>query len=481
MIRRRIAVATLLGWLLFGCGEPREPGANVVLVVIDTLRADRVSSYGYRRPTTPRLDALAARGVRFANASSTSSWTLPAHASIFTGRFPIEHGATQEHTQLDDRADTLAEILRAHGYATLGVSGNGVVSPASGLARGFESFVETWRNPKAHPTPEQHPNLLAVRDFIAGLQPDEPFFVFVNYVEVHAPYQPPEPYRSRFLDPGRPQWLVSSALQRKTAEHYLETASTSPAEFDVLSDLYDGEVAYADALVGALVDELEASNRLANTLLIVTSDHGENIGDHGHFRHVFSLYNSTVKVPLIVLLPDGESAGQTRWESVSLVDLFPTILHELGIEPRGDRGRNILSDRETDAAPSFAEYYFPLQALGLFEQSARERHRDALAAHLRRLRSVEWNDWRLIWSSDGQHELYDLKKDPGERRNLFRDSASATRLQPLSDLLDEYVAHGGGRRPLPQASDSGLDSIGAFGQPDEETARHLRELGYLRD
>lgn len=477
IVARRIATAATLGCLLLGCGSPSEPAPNVVLVVIDTLRADRVACYGYPRPTTPRLDALAARGVRFEDVSSTSSWTLPAHASIFTGLFPIEHGATQEHTELDTRADTLAEILAAHGYATLGVSGNGVVNRGSGLARGFETFVETWRRHSGvHPSPDQHPNLLAVREFLAGLGPDEPFFAFVNYVEVHGPYQPPEPYRSRFLDASRPPGLVASALERRTAEYYLDPSSISAQEFAVLNDLYDGEVAYADALVGALVDELEKSGRLADTLLIVTSDHGENIGDHGHFRHVFSLYNSTVKVPLIAVLPGGKGAGETREAPASLVDLFPTILRQAGIEPRDDRGRDLLADFAGEQTPLYAEYYFPLQALGLFGPSGEPR---ALAPYLRRLRSVEANGWRLIWSSDGRRELYDLKRDPGELRNLAGDSAAAAPLRQLDGLLDAYVARRGGGPPLPQAEDIGLDPIGAFGQPDEETARHLRELGYL--
>lgn len=475
-----IVSLSLLAALMAGCSPPSGP--DIVLVVIDTLRADRVSCYGYPRPTTPRIDELAARGLRFRSAFSTSSWTLPAHASIFTGLFPIEHGATQEHTQLDDRAATLAELISDAGYATLGIVGNGVVNRGSGLARGFDRFVETWRDPAAAqlPSPAQHPNRAALRDFLAALPPDQPFFAFVNYVEVHGPYRPPEPYRSRLLQAKRGRALLPSAMKRKAAGFYLDPKSISAAEFAVLSDLYDGEVAYVDALVGGLIDELEAEGRLANTLLVITSDHGENLGDHGHFRHVFNLYNSTVRVPLVMVLPGGKRAGEVREEAVSLVDLFDTILAAAGGDARtNSRGRDLLADPASLGGTVFAEYYYPLQALGLFDEKIREKHHEVLKPHLRRLRSVESEGWRLIWSSDGRHELYHLESDPGELRNRSGDAETRSVRTRLEGLLAEYVERAGGPRPLPEGASK--RAIGAFGDLDPETADQLRELGYLAD
>ncbi|MFP8879614.1 MAG: sulfatase-like hydrolase/transferase, partial [Myxococcota bacterium] len=210
----------LCAWIVVGCSSaPERP--NIVLIVVDTLRADRLSSYGYSKPTTPRIDEFAARGVRFANAYSTSSWTLPAHASMFTGLYPIEHGATQENTRLDGRATTLAEAFTADGYATLGVSANGVINVNSGLTRGFSRFVEAWRklNGKGLPpsigwfSPKDHPNVVAVREFLRDLDPGKPFFVFVNFVEVHGPYTPPPQFRDRFLSPATPRRLVVSAAK----------------------------------------------------------------------------------------------------------------------------------------------------------------------------------------------------------------------------------------------------------------------------
>ncbi len=472
----------LCAWILAGC-SPALERPNVVLIVIDTLRADRVSSYGYAKPTTPRIDAFAARGVRFENAFSTSSWTLPAHASMFTGLYPIEHGATQENTKLDGRAKTLAEAFTADGYATLGVSGNGVINRNSGLTRGFSRFVEAWRKlggkgqPPEHGwfVPKDHPNVVAVRDFLRDLESGEPFFAFVNFVEVHGPYTPPPAFRDRFLSPASPSRLVESAATRGAAGYYLDKKSISDAEFQVLSDLYDGEVGYVDALVGALVDEIEAAGVLDNSLVVITSDHGENLGGHGHFRHVFSLYNDTVRVPLIALLPDGARAGEVRQEPVSLVDLFATLLVAARIDLSGDRQSRDILAKNLDDGPIFAEYYFPLQALGLFD-SDNERHRAALTPYMRRLRSVQADGWRFLWSSDGKHELYNIERDPTESVNLAGNADVESRADRLSASLDDFVESRGGRPPLPSAA---LSSTGAFRDLDAETEQQLRELGYL--
>jgi arylsulfatase A-like enzyme len=459
---------------LAACSRAAAP--NVLLIVVDTLRADRLSCQGYPLPTTPHIDSLAARGIRFANVSSTSGWTLPAHASLFTGLFPIEHRATQEHTVLDDGPATLAGLLRARGYVSFAVSANPVVSIQSGLARGFDEFAETWRQP--HPAggaPEGHPNVRAARRFLAAAR-ERPFFLFVNYVEAHAPYDPPKRHRARFLGDTPDSASLVRARALGPVEFYLQRAALTEREHQTLSGLYDGEVAYADELVGALLAELERAGRVHETVVIVTSDHGENLGDHGHLRHVFSLDESVVRVPLVVALPDGSRAGEVREEPASLVDLFATVLARAAAPlPAGRTGRDLL-DREALAKPRpvYAEYHYPLQALELFEAAhPTPRERERLAPYLRRLRSVELDGLRYVWGSDGRHALFDRAADPREERDLAGTAALADSERRLRLELDRFVARGGGERPLPAEPQPGFAGV------DEESAAQLRALGYV--
>jgi arylsulfatase A-like enzyme len=476
---RLLGLLALPAALLTACArDPERP--NVLLVVVDTLRADRVSCYGYPRPTTPHIDGLCGRGIRFANVSSTSSWTLPAHASIFTGLFPIEHGATQEHTTLDAGPATLAARLGEHGYATLGVSANPVVSVQSGLARGFDQFEETWRERESAPAaPGEHPNLRAVRRFL-GVPRERPFFLFVNYIEVHGPNTPPEPFRSRFLPDATDASVVARVQAIQAVDFYLRRTPVSTRELRVLSDLYDGEVAYADRLVGDLLAELEQAGRLDDTVVILTSDHGENLGDHGHLRHVFSLAGSVVRVPLVIVLPGGRRAGEVSEEPASLLDLFATILALARVaQPERAAGRDLLGDSGNPAPrPVFAEYDYPLQALGSFEPVGLAE-RERLAPYLRRLRSVELGGLRYVWSSDGRHELFDRTEDPHEERNLAGGARFAESERRLQRELDGFVARGGGERPLPEWT-PGASRPGSFVDVDEVSAQRLRELGYLR-
>ena len=468
------------GCMLGGSSRP-----NIVLIVLDTVRADRVSCRSDSAVPTPRINELCERGSYFERVSSTSSWTLPAHASLFTGLYPIEHGATQEYTLLDERARTLAELLGESGYRTFGVSANPMVSIQSGLARGFDSFDETWRSSARTGSLQsgQHPNLLAVDELLKYRDRDRPFFLFVNFIEAHGPNDPPEPYRSAAARKRIDSREVAGASEHNAEKYYLDPASVSESDFALLSSLYDGEVAQLDALVGALVDRLEADGVLEDSVLILTSDHGENFGEHGHFRHVFSLHQSTVHVPLVVVLPDAAHAGERRSDPVALVDLFSTILGAAGVAPPAAvvDARDLFATGPSNDAerPIIAEYYFPAQALSLFEPDAPVVHRDRLGPYLRRLRSIESDRLRLIWSSDGAHELYDLAVDPAETRNLTGDPRFAMRERGLRAGLEAFVAESGGPRPLPEGARRQGEPRGAFKDLDSESAEMLRELGYL--
>jgi arylsulfatase A-like enzyme len=477
--------------ILSGCTPGVEPPPNIVLVVLDTVRADRLVCRTDGVVPTPRIDELCARGSYFEKASSTSSWTLPAHASLFTGLYPIRHGATQEYTYLDERARTLAELLGESGYRTFGVSANPMVNIQSGLARGFDSFDETWRESAQTASLQsgEHANLLAVDALMEFRDRDRPFFLFVNFIEAHGPNAPPEPYREIASRTRIAAREVDRVKEHDAKSYYLDPASISADDFTLLSTLYNGEVAQLDALVGALVDRLEAAGAFEDSVLIVTSDHGENFGEHGHFRHIFSLHQSTVHVPLLVVLPDGAHAGERRRDPVTLVDLFATVLAAAGVappdlnvaNPANQAARDLFEAASPPDAerPIVAEYYFPAQALGLFEPESLAAERERLGRYLRRLRSIESDGLRLIWSSDGAHELYDLAVDPDEVRNLAGDPRFATRERELHARLEAFVAESGGPRPLPGVASHVDEPRGAFEDLDPESVELLRELGYL--
>jgi arylsulfatase A-like enzyme len=466
------------------CTPATRSQPNIVMIMLDTVRADRLGCDEAARVRTPRIAELCERGVWFERVSSTSSWTLPSHASVFTGLYPIAHGATQEHTQLDEAAPTLAGLLGDAGYRTYAVSANPVVSIKSGLARGFDSFDESWRAPPRSRAngPGEHPNLVAVDRLLADRDRTRPLFLFVNFIEAHGPNDPPEPWRSAALggrgDPRR----VADVKAHTAASYYLDPESVSEGDFALLSELYDGEIAQLDALVGALLDRLEADGVLANSFVIITSDHGENFGEHGHFRHVFSLYRDTVDVPLLIVPLGDTHAGARRSDPVALLDLFSTVLGAAGVAPppAGVDARDLFAETPRDEGrPVVAEYYYPAQALTLFAPDAPDVHRDRLGPHLRRLRSIESEGLRLIWSSDGAHELYEVAADPGEQRNLAGDPRYAERERALLAELAAFVAKNGGPRPLPGSARQNATPQGAFGDLDPESAELLRELGYL--
>jgi arylsulfatase A-like enzyme len=483
LVRFLLAVALLCALAAStSCGGARP--VNLLLIVIDTVRADRLGSYGYARPTTPGLDALARRGLRFENVASTSSWTVPAHSSMFTGLPPIVHGATQEHNLLDERYATLAEVLRERGYATFGVSDNPLVSSKTGLARGFDTFVESWRErDKDAPRPSagEHPNLRNARALLDKLDGERPFFLCVNYMEAHARYDPPEPYRSQFLlaepSPEDAELVTSQRFPR----FYLDRPAFNSAVMTAIGNLYDGEIAYLDTLVSGFVEDLERAGHLDNAAVFVMSDHGESLGEHDHFRHAFQLYRESVRVPLIALLPDGARAGEVERKPASVVDLFATLLGLAGASPPAgqDAGRNLLAQAgPADDAPQFSEYYYPVQALGRFKLGPNASA--ALGSYWRRLRAVEHAGMRLIHSSAGPSQLFDLRRDPGEEVDLAGDPAWSEELQRLTSLLEAYVAAAGGEPPAPARMLEQDVVLPAFEGLDTDEVRRLRELGYIR-
>ncbi|MEZ5331067.1 MAG: sulfatase-like hydrolase/transferase [Thermoanaerobaculia bacterium] len=396
---------------------------DLVLVTIDTLRADHLPAWGYEAVDTPTLDALVREGVRFASAVSTVPFTLPAHSSILTGRYPPAHGVRENVGYvLRDDVPTLAETLSTAGYRTGGFVSSFVLDGRWGVGRGFDRYFDDFEAPageRSNMAAVQRDGAETVAQAIAwldGLDRERPFFLWVHLYEPHDPYTPPEPYLSRYA--GRP---------------------------------YDGEIAYADALLGRLVEALEARGLWKDTGLVVTGDHGEGLGDHGEAFHGFFVYDSTVHVPLVLRLPADAQAGRVVDAPVSHVDLLPTFAELAGtVPPSGIDGGSLLPlarGERQGSSPVYSESLYPLLHYGW--------------APLRALR-----DGSLKYIDAPEPELFDIAADPHERDNVVRSRrADLERLRNGLDSLRERIESDAG-----SAAEADLD---------EETLARLQALGYL--
>ena len=440
MNRYRPALAllgALLAALLSGCSRERPlppPGTppDVVLIVIDTARADRLSTYGYGRETSPNLDALAQEGRTFERARSTSTWTAPAHASMFTGLYPGAHQTTQESWTLPDGIPTLAEELAARGYATAGVTSNPMLTAERGFARGFEHYDEPWRGATFDPDIRA---LAHLQQLVADLP--SPYFLFVNLIGPHAPYTSCGPECNRWARGG-----PEAPDTTRWPDYYRRIRRFSAAEFNHLGDLYDGELRRADAILGRILEELRERGRIDDTLIIVTSDHGENIGDHGHVDHLFSLYDTTVRIPLVIRLPELFPAGTRSSAPVQLPDLFPTILAVAGADADelSNQGTGLGDEVAIADRPQIFEYYQPLHALSVVYARSTPEQQRMLDPFDRKLEAIATDRYKLIRGSDGSRELFDLIEDPAERSNLAHDQAALPVREDLEAQLDTWLA-----------------------------------------
>jgi arylsulfatase A-like enzyme len=412
--RARIAALALVALCACACGErPRD----ILLVSIDTLRADRLGSYGRAGAGTPHLDRLAARGARFADAMAPTPITLPSHASLLTGLDPSRHGVRHNGLYaLAPGSDTLAERLRRAGFRTGGFVASIALASRHGLDQGFEHYSEPEREPtRALFFLRERPARAVNRDALAwldGLDPRERVFLFVHYMEPHAPFEPPEPELSRFAD-----------------------------------DRYQGEVATSDRAFGELLAGLAARGRLRRTLVMVVADHGESLGDHGELSHGIFVYQSTLHVPMILAGP-GVPAQRVVEEPVSLVDLMPTVLAAVGLEGDGEGegdGRSLwpaLRGESLGDRALYGESFVPRLDFGW----------SALRV---------WRRGREKWISAPRPELYDLERDPGEADDLA--AGSPERGRRLAAELAAHVASGADqarRIALPAQAREALDALG---------------------
>ena len=296
--------------------DPRRARPNVLLVVLDTLRADRLGCYGYERPTSPRIDAIARDGVLFERAWSAAPWTLPSHASLFSSLHAVEHGVFDASVRLPEEAETIAEVLFNAGYDTAAFTEAGYVRPELGLAQGFQRFRCALA--------EVDQTFGGAADWIEARE--RPFFAFVHTYKVHTPYDPEGPARELLVRPYDGPLPENARVDDVPAAHKPHDYTAQDARY--LSDLYDAEIRELDEAFGDFMDRLRRSGALENTLVVITADHGEEFAEHGQFNHSNSLYEEQLRVPLI-LIPPGEmhlDLPATRSPRPTMsVDVAPTI------------------------------------------------------------------------------------------------------------------------------------------------------------
>ena len=439
------------GWIRERIGTANLPQAgsdapNVIVIVVDTLRADHLSAYGYERETSPFLDSLAAEGVRFENAISPSSWTQPSHASMLTGRYTYEHQA--ETKPLDNRFATIGEAMQAEGYRTGAFSANTLFfTRRQGFGRGFLHFEDNYQSvPDAFLNSslygflfdfyglrkvlnyEGAPERKLASDVNASAvrwaeRSDQPFLLFINYFDVHDPYTPPEPYRSRFTSVPNPGGLINGYVERYHPE-------LTPEQLQSEIDAYDGSINYVDDQIKALFGELEQRGLLENTIVVVTADHGESLGEHGLLQHSASLYRQEIHVPLIVW-GAGVPAGKEIDTPVSTIALPSTILDLLGANDGTFPAQPLTLLFDGNVPAGWAQ---PISEVAQFEGAAEQN-----PTTYGEMKSVIGDDLQYIVHEEFGDELYNWRSDPQETDNLSADPALATALDAFKNYLKELV------------------------------------------
>jgi arylsulfatase A-like enzyme len=446
---------------------------HVVIFLIDTLRADRLGTHGYvRRPTSPRIDALAREAVVFEQACAPAPWTLPSVASLLTSTFPCEHRMLDNRRRLSPALEPLAARFARLGYVTLGLYANALVGPSYGLDRGYAAL-----QPTLSADGEQVGRLL-------DAHPRRPVFLYIHNIEPHTPFEYAPPHTDGFRDvSARVREMIRTRYMLYRRATRVDFAENRPLGTTDNSDrqrrqmaaltamrreyneLYDAAVRVADDRVGSVIDELKQRGLWEDTLFIVLSDHGEELAEHGGWLHDQSVYEELVHVPLIVRFPHGRHAGRRPGQVVSLVDVLPTVFDWIGAREaaQGARGRSLLP---------LIRGQEPAEDTGLVVPAMRwntkkyyrpwKESRGDINVVVRR------GMWKGIWNVEPQAlELYDLAEDPGERHDLSgaNPELAAEMRRFAAEALESCRAHA--VRSTEQAD------------PDEETLRNLRALGYI--
>ena len=425
--------------------ERRDP--NVLLIVIDTLRADHLGCYGYEKTTSPNIDKFSKTGVQFQNVYCQMPTTGPSHASIFTSRYPRNHGVLKNGWILSDTFQTIAEILKSNGYTTSAIISSFVLSSQFGYSQGFDNYDEAfpkgsstyrgkfWEGRKLEGEFDQRADI-ATRKAINWMRQNSTgkFFLWVHYFDPHSPYDPPQPYVKDFL--------------RK---------DMSPIKKIVAK--YDGEIRFVDDEVGKLLNEVESLGLDSNTLIIITSDHGEGLGQHGWMEHGMFLYDEQTRIPLIMRFPDLIPENRTINTVIESIDIAPSILDMLGLaQEKGFSGKSFLPTIQGKEPSSL--------------QTAFIERRQYKAGKYRNVKvrgnkfAVRDKYLKYIWApEEGTNELYKLDKDIKELYNVAQESPH------IADKLEQMVKLWRNEQETPESLVE--QSI------DQKNLNKLQSLGYV--
>jgi len=493
-------------------GENRKM-PNVILIVMDAVRADHLSCYGYHRKTSPNIDKLAKQGVLFENAFSAAEWSYPSHASIFTGKYPSYHKTLGKDVVLHKENMTIAEILKSKGYQTIGITGNILLSPTNGFNQGFQklivldapyrSFKFFTQSPKDFirtliygPDWYTYRNVEMIEKILNKYSGKEPFFLFTNLYNCHAPYDPPRPFKKRFCSSlHEPTLYIMEYLSKKIIGHTGEKLpgcgldvrklnriasddgqysfmakelNVSEEEWEIVKSWYDGGISYLDHRVGEFIDFLRDKGIFDNTLLIITSDHGENFGEHGLASHQFCLYDSLLHVPLIMINPNVIPEGERVSNLVSTIDIFPTILDILNIE-------EYRNDVQGESLSPFKDQKFHDFVCAECGESVTniptdwvefQRLRPKLKPYDKGSKCLRTDSYKYILSQNGKEELYDIQKDSLEEVNIANKHPE--KVGYFRKLLENTVDISFfGPKDFPK------------GEKGKEITNRLRALGYI--
>jgi len=463
---------------------------NIILLVIDTLRSDRLSCYGYEKSTTPNIDAFAKESVLFENAIASSCWTLPSQASMFTGLFPSEHGAADGNLYLDEKIPTLTELLKKYGYSNYAYSvSNGWLTGATNFTRGFD-YIEQFR--KQGPKPKsilkrifrEIDRRLKAKDAAysarvsreakevikKNVSQNKPFFMYIDLMDTHMPYKPAKKFMKKFrLNKANSSEVAF--LQDKFKEYRAKPESLDENQLDLLNKLYDASVATVDKRLRGLLKFVSSKKLRDNTIVIITSDHGECLGEHGLLGHWFSLHDTLLKVPLILKYPQHLTPTRIS-QQVQQRDLFYTILDLVGY--RGDKSENdqILKN----------SYLSALERGGLFDEYAFAEHASA-KMNLQQIlnhnpdfndqklicnkQAIRTNQYKYIWYGSGHEELFDLNNDANEKINIIDDKPNQAAI--FRDKLEQVRS---GFKKFDISKNKEMEY-------DDEVAKRLKDMGYL--